>query len=273
MQTIRISTVLVVLTVLLAGCSGGGVTDGAPSTDSTETDADDTEANADDTETDASATGSDDLSLSAADENLRAAGSFTTQWSYTVQDVDGSTIRFNNTYEVDLDAERSREVYATSGPEAATDYEIFVADGASYTRYGSGADAFYQTSDQAPSVFDSATGRAAGFYNYLEEDAEFVGTETYDGVTVSRYDYSDADAWQTYNQGATSTMFGGDEEVTITDFSISVLVDGNGVARLTTWTLTGETADGDPASVEWSYSITDIGSTSVEDPAWLDEAQ
>ena len=259
MQTIRISTVLVVLTVLLAGCSGGGVTDGTSSTDGTATDGS------------ATGTGSD-LSLNEADERLRTAGSFTTQWSYTVQQADGTTTQFNNTYEVDLDANRSREVYSTSGPDAQTDYEIFVSEGTSYTRYGSGDDAFYQSGDAPSSVFDSATGRAAGFYNNLEDDATFEGTETYDGVTVSRYDYTDTDAWGTYNQAITGATFDTDEEVTVTDFSITVLVDDDGIARLTTWTFVGETASGDQVSIEWSYSITDIGSTTVEDPDWLDEA-
>jgi hypothetical protein len=254
MQPIRISTVFVVLTVLLAGCAG--VTDSSSGPTAT----------ADGT------TGSDDLSLDEADERLRAAGSFTTQWSYTVREADGTTTQFNNTYEVDLDANRSREVFSTSGPDARTDYEVFVADGTSYTRYGSGDDAFYQTSDQPSPVFDSATGRAAGFYNSLEADATFEGTESYDGVTVSRYEYADPEAWAAYNQGLASASFDTDEEVSVTEFSISVLVDGNDVARLTTWTVTGETESGDTVSIEWAYSITDIGSTTVEEPDWLDEA-
>lgn len=128
-------------------------------------------------------------------------------------------------------------------------------------------------SDQPQDVFESATGRASGFYASLEADAERVGTETFDGVTVTRYEYTDAEAWQTYNQGVTSGASDTEEEVTVTDFEIATLVDSDGIARLTTWTLTAETESGETVSAEWRYSLTGIGSTSVEDPDWLAEAQ
>ena len=270
MHYVRLSTVLVVLTVVLAGCSGGGTTTGAPTpTDGATTDADTTDA----TSNDAGDASSSGLSVSEADDRLREAGSFTTTWSYSVTDADGTTTAVNDTYRVDLDDNRSIELFTTDGESAQSEFEIFIADGTSYARYGSGESVFYQASDQPQNVFDSATGRASGFYGYLEEDATFVGTETFDGVTVSRYEYTDVDAWQTYNQGVTSTTFDTDEEVTITDFSITVLVDENDVGRLTTWTLVGETEGGDTVSVEWRYSLTDVGSTTVEEPSWLDEAQ
>lgn len=268
MQYARISTILVVLTVVLAGCSGGGVTDGsgnsAPETATpTETAAG----------TGGSVTGAETLSVADADARLREAGSFTTEWSYTVTEADGSVVSITDRYAVDLNANRSIQRFSTQGPDARVDFEIFVADGTSYTRYGDGEQTFYQVSEQPPNVFDSATGRASSFYGDAEEDAQFVGTETYDGVTVSRYEYSDADAWSTYNQETTSSLFETDEAVTVTDFTVAVLVDSNNVGRLTTWTLTGETESGQTVSVDWRYSLTDIGSTTVEEPDWLADAK
>ena len=265
MRYLQLSTLLVVVTVVLAGCSGGGVPDGtaAPSTDGADTNGQNDGG---------SASGSDSLSLSAADSQLRAAGSFTTEWSYTIDGTDG-ILEVSDRYAVDLDANRSVERFSSSTPEGATGYEIFIADGTSYTRQGEGEQAFYQVSEQSPNVFQSATGRASGFYGSLEEDAQRVGRETFDGVSVTRYEYADTSAWQTYNQGLASGTFDSDENVTVTDFEIATLVDDDGIARLTTWTLTGETESGETVSIEWRYSLTDIGSTTVEDPEWLAAAQ
>lgn len=263
MKSIRLSTVLVVLSVALAGCAGGGVGGDAP-------------ASGDDAPTAGNTAGGDSsnsLSVAEVDERLREAGSFTTSWDYTITQADGTTMQFNNSYRVDLDANRSIERYGSTGGEAGFDYTTFVDEDTSYTRYGSGENVFYQISDQPQSVFDDATNRASTFDTYLEEDARFVGTESFDGDTVSRYEYTDADAWRTYNQGLASGTFDTEEEVTITDFGITVLVDENNIGRLTTWTLTGETESGETVTAEWSYSLTDIGSTSVDDPDWLDEAQ
>ncbi|MDS0280884.1 DUF7537 family lipoprotein [Haloarcula onubensis] len=278
----RLATLLVVLTVVLAGCFGGGVTDDggdtAPDSDdstATPTAGEPTAADAESGGTGGAMTGTDGLSLSDADTRLRDAGSFTTEWSYTLTTADGTTSTFSDRYEVDLETNRSLERYSSvSGSETGLDYQIFIADGVSYTRYGgSDGEAYYTSTDQAPSVFESATGRASSFYTYLEEDAQFAGRETFDGVSVSRYEYTDREAWQTYNQGVAAGTFDTDEEVTITEFEIATLVDDDGVARLTTWTLAGETESGQAVSAEWRYSLTGVGSTAVEDPGWLDEAR
>lgn len=255
MNRIRLLTLLVVATVALAGCTSGGPDTATP------------------TDTSVAPGGSDELSVGAADDRLRDAGSFTTDWSYTVTDVDGTTTSVNDTYRVDLDSNRSYERLSTAGPAGETTVETYIAGGTSYTRVGTAGGAYYQASDQPPDVFETATGRASGFYGDLEEDATFAGTETFDGDTVSRYEYRDDEAWEAYSSGLNSAAFSASENVTITDFEIAVLVDEDGIGRLTTFTVSGETDDGTAVSAEWRYSVTDIGSTTVEEPDWLDEAQ
>jgi len=267
----RLATLLVVLTVVLAGCFGGGVTD---SGDDDAPDSDDSTGTTTDSASAGTAAGTGDLSLSEAETNLQNGRSFTTEWSYNLTTVEGITSTFSDRYQVDLTTNRSLEQYtAATGSQVRTDYQRFVADGVRYTRYSSDGQAYYTSTDEVPSVFDSATGRASSSYTYLEEDAQFVGQERFDGETVSRYEYTDREAWETYNQGVAAGTFGTDENVTITDFAITTLVDGDGLARLTTWTLAGETESGQAVSAEWRYSVTDIGSTDVDDPAWLDEAR
>lgn len=273
----RIATILVVATVVLAGCSSGGVTDsGDTDANSAATPGSDTPRPAGPTPTATTAGGPPtgaELSLTDADARLRAAGSFATEWSYSVTEADGTTSSLTQSYRVDLEANRSLQRFETTGSDSGFDFETFVADGTSYSRFGEGDQVQYVSNDQPVSVFETATGYAAGFSSGLESDASFVGTETYDGDTVSRYEYDNTDAWSMYNQGTLDSTFETDETVTITDFTVAVLVDSDNVARLTTWTLTGETESGQTVSVDWRYSVTGVGSTTVEDPNWLADAQ
>ena len=270
MQYTRLSTVLVVLLVALAGCSGGPTTDSADG-DPTETAAG-TATGTPSVDSNTADTGdpptTSDLSLTDPDTRLRGAGNFATERSYTVTEVDGATSSLTQSYRVDLEANRSLQRLETTGSDGSFDIETFVADGTSYSRYGDGDDVQYVSSDRQVGVFESATGYAAGFSTDLESDASFVGTETYDGVAVSRYEYDNTAQWQAYG----GSLFGSDD-VSATDFTVAVLVDSDGIARLTTWTLSGEADDGSVVSAEWRYSVTGIGSTTVEDPDWLADAQ
>ncbi|MFY4812883.1 DUF7537 family lipoprotein [Haloarcula sp. AONF1] len=249
----RLLTVLVVSLIVLAGCLGGGgpaTGDGADADDGGAAPAD-----------------RDDFSVAATDRLLRDAGSFTATWSYSTTEA-GETATITNAYQVDLRTNRSLETFTMSGPEARTDFETFVADGSAYTRYETDGESFYQVRPQDDTSFQSAVDRGTLSYESVD-DAQLVGTETFDGVTVDRYEYADLSTWRQIGAGA----FGSGGNVTVTDFTVVILVDSNGLARQTAWTLTGETDDGETVSVEWRYEITGVGSTDVPDPDWLDEAR
>ncbi|RLM39628.1 hypothetical protein [Haloarcula sp. Atlit-120R] len=251
-MTTRLLTVLVVSLIVLAGCLGGGPAAGDG------TDADDGGAAPADR---------DDLSVEATDRLLRDAGSFTATWSYSTTEG-GETATMTNDYRVDLRANRSLETFTMSGPDARTDFETFVADGSAYTRYETDGEAFYQIRPQDDTAFQSAIDRGR-LSSESVDDARLVGTETFDGVTVDRYEYSDLSTWRQIGAGA----FGSGGNVTVTDFTVVILVDGDGLARQTAWTLTGETDDGETVAVEWRYEVTGVGSTDVPDPDWLADAR
>jgi hypothetical protein len=101
------------------------------------------------------------------------------------------------------------------------------------------------------------------------EEARRVGTERFDGVTVDRYEYTDRTLWRQYG----ATTFGTEENVTVTEFTVFVLVDEEGLARSTGWTLVGETDAGETVTGDWRFDLTGVGSTTVADPDWLDEAR
>lgn len=264
---VQVLTVLVALLVVVAGCAG------AP-TDSPTGDSDDGDTPATEGAGDAGDSGdagdeAGDFGVSDPETRLRDAGSFTSTWTLTTTDSTGAVSVLTNTFSVDLDANRTSETLSIPGDEAGVSYERFIADGTSYTRIGDGTEVFYQILPSDEDQVEYALARGASFAYDEFEDATFVGTETFDGVAVDRYEYTDPTLWRQYGV----TAFGSDENVTITDFTLVVLVDEDGLARSSSWELRGETEDGDPVSAEWRFELTDVGTTTVSDPVWLDEAQ
>ena len=73
------------------------------------------------------------------------------------------------------------------------------------------------------------------------------------------------------NAGFAAAGAQGADGFTVDDFEYVVLIDGNGLARLESWTYAG-TQNGQSVSYSWEYTLTGVGETTVEDPDWLDEA-
>ncbi|MEF8905896.1 MAG: hypothetical protein V5A29_18535 [Haloarculaceae archaeon] len=209
-----------------------------------------------------------DLDVADSERVLREAGSFTSSWAFTTVDTDGVESRMSNRFAVDLAANRTSESLSMVGEEGVS-YERFTADGTSYTRYGDGAEVFYQVMPVEDDPLADALSRGTGFGYGDVEEARRVGTESFDGVTVDRYEYTDRTLWRQYG----ATTFGTEENVTVTEFTVFVLVDGEGLARSTGWTLVGETDAGGTVTGEWRFDLTGVGSTTVTDPDWLVEAR
>lgn len=196
---------------------------------------------------------------------LTSAGNFEASWSYTL--VDGGETETAYEYDVLVDR-RSNTSLERSWLSDATDevvFERYNAAGQSYVKYGSDAEAFYMMTPQESSPFDDAVSDA--FVGDIDR-YRLVGTETFDGITVNRYELSDTALWTEYGVGS----FGDAQDVRVTDFSLVVLVDGDGLARSTSWKLVGETSEGNPITGEWQYTLTGIGSTTVDQPDWVELA-
>jgi ribosomal protein L27 len=259
--------VLVALLVVFAGCTGGGASD-APVGGNGGSSGGGSSGGGGSDGGGSDGASSDDVEVVDAERALRDAGSFTSSWTFTMVDADGAESSTTHSFAVDLEANRTMESLSTAGERAGASYERFTADGTSYTRFGEGEEVFYQVVPVADDPVASALARGAAFTYDDLSDARRVGTETFDGVSVDRYEYTDPMLWRQYG----TTAFGTEENVTVTDFTLVALVDGDGLARSTGWTLTGETEDGRTVTAEWRFEVTDVGSTTVADPDWLDEA-
>ena len=264
MYSDRIRLLIVVSLVVLAGCAGGG--DVGPAAEG---------GDAGSTGDDGSGTDGadgDEFDLGDPERLLRDAGSFTVTWSYAGVDASGVETEFTREFYADLESERSysRTVSATDGQADGGGFEQFVADGVTHTRFGSDDDAVVTSQEGSAEVLGTAIALSQARAYGADDGLVFAGTETFDGVTVDRYELSATDealirAGSVAAQGEPGTL-------EVTEFGYVVLVDGDGLSRHQSWTFSGRMDDGTEVSGSWEFSLTAVGSTTVDDPDWLDEA-
>jgi hypothetical protein len=198
---------------------------------------------------------------------LVAAGSYTAVWELE-SSTEGEVVGLMAyTTAVDYGSERSSfGMRQESEGEVHNDFETYHADGTTYTRYGAGEEATYNV-NEAPfepgnTVFSVESHVADGDL----EEFSVAGTETYDGVTVTRYERAERPAWLAVQSRT-------DEEFTWTQFDYVVLVDEQGLVRYESWG--GEGVDGEDVAhaVEFRYSLTDVGTTVLDEPEWAGTAR
>jgi hypothetical protein len=259
MFTSRTVVVVVAVLMLSAGCLGGGgeVADATGSGGSDD------------------GGGDEALELTDAEQALRDAGSFTVVWTYRGVDASGTENEVTQEFYVNLDDGRSLSVVSSArdGQPDGGSMAQFFADGVTYVRSGPADSPTYfsyeqQTTDPLATAIGFSQARTYG----ATDDLSFAGSETFDGVPVERYELSEASS-QLVQAGSAAGVATGSGTAEVTDFHYTVLVDADGLSRSESWSFEGETEDGQRVSGEWEYSLTDVGSTVVDDPAWLAEAK
>jgi len=255
-------TLVLVVVMLTAGCLGGGGPTGGAAEETENT-------------PDGGSSGvgtADGPDLTDPESALRDAGSFTVTWQYAGVDATGAGSEVTHEYYADLRGERSLTVTASSRdgqPDGVT--EQFVTDGTTYVRTGTAETPSYVSYPGTADVVGTAIALSQARAYGANEDVAVRGTERFDGVTVTRYELAEADS-QLIRAGSAAAS-GAPGTAEITDFHYVVLVDENGLSRYESWSFTGRTAEGQAISGEWEYSLTRVGSTSVDDPDWLADAR
>lgn len=262
-------TLLVAVAVLIAGCVGGGGGVGPAAGNGSDDGGDATPTAT--PEAPGETGGTDTLDVTDRERVLREAGSFTATWNYRGTDGSGETGRAGATYAVDLSGERSLETVYVGGYDNTT-MAMFTTGDTTYTQLASDTseEAFYMVeTDAETTVVEDALDYGGLYETGDRDDLRFVGTETFDGVTVSRYETSgDESFWWT--GGATGTD---PDELDSLEFEYVLLVDADGLARHEAWTVVGTTNAGERVEHRWQYELTGVGSTTVEDPDWLPDAK
>lgn len=208
-----------------------------------------------------------DLARTDPEATLQAAGSYTSNWTFRTNraaEHDATTMVFRQ--QVDVGSERAFSSIRIVGDEVQL-FENLYADGMQYTRVStdSGSQVTYMGGEMP---FDSRSSAVSyGFvYDYsVFERYSYAGTETFDGVPVSRFVFDATEAWLAAEQVA-------DQGMTVESAHMEMLVDADGIPRYQRYRVEGTDSSG-AVWYDFEFTITDVGSTTVPDPAWLGEAQ
>jgi hypothetical protein len=268
----RAALLVVAVLVLLAGCTdgsspvapGGGGSNGG-------SDGGDGASGGDGGD----GTSTDGFAATDREQALREAGSFTATWRWSATGLDGASGAFNVTHTVDLEGTRSLTNWASSDGDDTEGWQQFYADGVTYTRYGSGEDAVY-TSGAGDTDLVATSLAYGGLYSAADTEGLVArGQETFDGVSVTRYELAESAAvsWFAAGTGGGTGAAPDPDRLEAVDWTYTVLVDRDGLPRQETWGWTGQTADGRTVSYEAEYSLTAVGTTAVSDPEWLSAAK
>jgi hypothetical protein len=143
------------------------------------------------------------------------------------------------------------------------------------TRGDDGTDV--STLDRTVPVFDESRdqylwrywfGRDAGRLEHVAINATFQreGVETFRGVPVMRYEATGVDAL------SETRLWDEDASEQYEAFSATLLLDEDGVVRHFEYELVFAEVESGPQRIGVSYTLTDVGSTEVERPAWVANA-
>ncbi len=212
-------------------------------------------------------------------ENLREAGSFTVT-------INGSSAFGNDSTEqgtvVRADLENNRtlqqaDIAQSMGGQATGGTQtLYVEDGTAYVRLAFGSDNGTQTQYQVVNLSGQASQQSPSRqFLTLNQYVSIIdggnwtqqGTESFEGTTVTRYTVNGTDAFD-----ASSLAAAGAPAPNVTDFEATMLVTADGTIRKLAFTFEA-VAQGQPITVTNDLVVSDVGSTTVEQPGWLDEAR
>lgn len=244
-----IATLLVAALVLTAGCSAGGFLGGG------DDDGDDSGIEPY-TESGGDLTG--EMLNDSHTEAIESAGSYTLESNVSLTGEDSSLVQ-NASGQVDLENDRQYVVQFASLFGNQTIYR-YTADNTTYQRVEPESGETQYDTTQGGQI----TSPAINTDNVDAFEWEQQGTETHEGVDVTRYE-----ATGVANYSALPTDAG---EGNVSDFSATLLVSADGVMHEYNVGYTQESS-GSTQQVSLRYAASDVGSTTVEEPGWLDEAQ
>lgn len=236
--------------VALAGCSGA-LTDGGGAGERT---LDDVTYPAG-----VSENGTNVSALAAAHESHLQNRSLTLEVSSTVNTSAGE-----RSVALDAAVGADRDNVLVNGTTMGQQVSIYLTPDRQYTRIAAGSgEAAYRASNRTPGAAQlvPSSYSGAGYLDQFGGAANFTptGVRTVDGepLVVLRADGSNATAAPAAN---------------VTDYEATMLVDEHGVVRSVTVEATSR-RNGQQLRANYSLNVSDVGETTVEAPAWLDEAK
>lgn len=151
--------------------------------------------------------------------------------------------------------------------------EVYTSDGETFQRTNSsfqGVQYSYATPPYDGSVQPVNTSQAAtGNFNFGDTELTWsaAGSETVNGIQTTRYTANDISS-----PDRASNLIGTNIS-TVDNIRFEAFVDDDGIVRRLALDFTGESEQAGQIEQRLTYELTDIGSTTVPTPEWLDEAR
>ena len=239
-----------VVVVLLAGCSGlvgDGGTGSASSPDEFEY---------------ADGFSADGVSDGAVDTYRNALANTS---SYTVdyqQNLSGSDteMAYDIEYRVDRDGEQA--VHRFASPSQEYEAETYYASDGHVTRQVTGDQEQVSAGEESFQQADLTGARAI--------EPLLTNTTAYD-TSVAERDGTEVVVYETSGAESAESVFGVDRS-NVSDFSAEFSVDSDGVVHHASYDITYIDAEGNEQTLTMSFAVSAVDETSVERPAWADEA-
>lgn len=253
--------VAVAALAVLAGCTGGGGPSTATPTNNT------TDSPANDTELEPMEELNGSYLNNATTAAVEDGGSYTRNTSYYYEintTLQQSSSWANTTQRAEFDANRGvRQTTNTvlSEPPVVSTSTIYTDENGSYARVNESQNISYN-SQSGLEVVNLTTYNQNYTFMTAAFEYEANGTETIDGTTTVRY---------TSTNLSDASYLGGGENVTVSNETSTLYVDADGVVRQAHVAYALE-ADRGTSETDLTITLTDIGSTTVEEPSWLSEA-
>ncbi len=267
METRRLSVICLVVVIGLAGCSGlspfGGEQTGTDGQDTTET-------------PDISyPDGYDESGVTDPEKAAKQDVSKFTEYDNLTITMDGETelsdtpFSINVTGYIDLEhknmsivaAGESRSTKVTNQSKYQNNDTEYAVNGTMLTgpQYNVSRQPFPDTpvSDETGMTSEWLTNASFG-------EATQV---THNGETMFRYNITSVESAKPFIFGASTT------DPSVNEFNGTLTVDEDGIVRTMSYTMNYTTADGTQNPMNVSYQVTDLNSTTVEEPDWVEIAR
>ncbi|WP_254837629.1 DUF7537 family lipoprotein [Natronomonas marina] len=251
---------LVVVLTLLSGCSA--VLDGGGNGNATDGDGPSDPAGfeyADGYGPDGVTDGS--VAVESHQSSLIDGGSFTGTYTYEVE-ANNETTAVNVESRVDFESEENYQRVDVDTPQSTSVVEVYRNSDTRYRRSEFNNQSSVQSQDRT-FVAENVTALDPVRPLLLNISAYDSSVVERNGTTVVVYE-------KTSSEGVDS-FYGVQDSANISSFSGTMAVDSDGVVRSADYEMT-YTVDGQQRTLSVEYSLSAVGDTSVERPAWVDEA-
>ncbi|WP_435363515.1 DUF7537 family lipoprotein [Haloarchaeobius sp. DYHT-AS-18] len=213
--------------------------------------------------------------------SLQDAENFTLDYSIDMTQVTSTetqSFTFDWTVQADLatgaqaiDGTLAGDGFTTSDDNSTMQFDLYVSpDGTATQRSAFGDTVQYQQADAAQ--YDVSTYLTAmNATSALDPEAAnftYDGPTTVDGETLYVYTVSDLDQLYLPTDQADASAF---DYSSVSKFDLRLVVDDAGTLREMQYDLE-VTEDGSKLNLHFELSYTELGTTTVEEPDWLDEA-